>query len=315
MTPQITVIVPLYNKAAFIARSLDSIAHQTFPHFEALIIDDGSTDEGPAIAAAYPDPRFRIVRQTNQGPGAARNRGLAEASTGLVAFLDADDEWLPDYLSWAVETLADSPAAACACSYFEEPSGSSSETFWRGRGLVKGLFKTTPDMSPQLFTYTLAFLSPCTTVARTGIVRQWGGFYDRSRCLYGEDAFLWLKVLLNHPVALDLHPRVRIHREASDLSNTRRGPHTLEPFLEHPEEIEADCPAPLKQLLRSFFAIRAFKAACVLAYWGQWRPAKMIRSRFPAQRRFRLPLFWTSLLCATPAGAAAGWLWRRLSPR
>jgi hypothetical protein len=211
-----------------------------------------------------------------------------------------------------VQTLAESPAAACACSYFEDPGGDSTETFWRDRGLVNGLFKATPDMSPELFTHTLAFLSPCTTVARTAIVRESGGFYDRSRCVYGEDAFLWLKMLLNETIAVDLRPRVRVHREASDLSDTRRTPRELEPFLEHPEEIEARCPASLRPLLESFFAIRAFKTACAFAYWGQWRAGRMVRSRFQTERSFQLPLFWTSLLCATPAGAAAGWLWRQI---
>lgn len=309
--PRVTVVVPLYNKAASVERALASIAGQTLTDFEALIVDDGSTDESADIAAAFPDARFQLVRQPNRGPGAARNRGLALAQSEIVAFLDADDAWLPEYLDWAVDALCQTPeAAACACSYFE--AAGSKELSWRARDLTEGVFRATPDLSPERFTHTLAFLSPCTTVARAEALRRWGGFYDRSRCLYGEDAFLWLKVLLNETVFLDLQPRVRIHREASDLSNTRRTLRDLEPFLEYPEEIRANCPAPLQPLLDSFLTLRAFKTACVWSYWGRWREARRLRERFQAHQRYRLPYFWPSLLSATPAGALAGWLCRRL---
>src|SRR6185312_7639068 len=93
----VSVVLPLYNKAPFITRALDSIAAQTYRNFEAIIVDDGSTDGSGDIAASYPDPRFRVIRQTNAGPGAARNRGVDEAKGEVLAFLDADDEWLPGF--------------------------------------------------------------------------------------------------------------------------------------------------------------------------------------------------------------------------
>src|ERR1700680_3290107 len=96
--PSVSVVVPLYNKARYIARSLDSIARQTFQDFEVLVIDDGSTDGGGAIAAATGDCRLRVVAQQNRGVGAARNRGITEGTGNLVAFLDADDTWEPAFL-------------------------------------------------------------------------------------------------------------------------------------------------------------------------------------------------------------------------
>ncbi|MBK8060984.1 MAG: glycosyltransferase family 2 protein [Gemmatimonadetes bacterium] len=100
--PQVSVVVPLYNKEPYVRRALDSIAAQSFADFEVVIVDDGSQDGSAAIAAGYPDSRFRMIRQANAGPGAARNRGIAEAKGEWIAFLDADDEWLPDYLELAV---------------------------------------------------------------------------------------------------------------------------------------------------------------------------------------------------------------------
>jgi len=95
---KVSIVIPLYNKAPYVRRALDSIAVQTFADFEAIIVDDGSTDMGAAVVANYSDPRFRLIRQENAGPGAARNAGIAQAQGEFIAFLDSDDEWLPNYL-------------------------------------------------------------------------------------------------------------------------------------------------------------------------------------------------------------------------
>src|SRR5690349_15003647 len=96
--PSVSVIVPLFNKRAYIRRCLESIQRQTIRNFEVIIVDDGSSDGSGEIAAAWPDSRFHSVRQANGGPGAARNRGIEEARAGLIAFLDADDEWDDGFL-------------------------------------------------------------------------------------------------------------------------------------------------------------------------------------------------------------------------
>jgi glycosyltransferase involved in cell wall biosynthesis len=80
MAVVVSIVIPLYNKAPYVRRSLDSIAQQTFGDFEVLVVNDGSTDGGERLVADYPDPRFRLINQPNAGPGAARNRGVAEAT-------------------------------------------------------------------------------------------------------------------------------------------------------------------------------------------------------------------------------------------
>src|SRR5712692_9736802 len=107
---KVSIVVPLYNKAPYVRRALDSIAAQTFSDFEVIVVDDGSTDDGPSVVANYGDSRVRLVRQPNAGPGAARNAGLAQTQGELIAFLDADDEWLPTYLEESVRQLEESGA-------------------------------------------------------------------------------------------------------------------------------------------------------------------------------------------------------------
>ncbi len=100
--PPVSVIVPVYNSERFLAEALDSIARQSAPPAEIVVVDDGSTDESAAIAARYPS--VRLVRQANAGVSAARNAGLAAATGERLAFLDADDLFLPGKL--AAQALA-----------------------------------------------------------------------------------------------------------------------------------------------------------------------------------------------------------------
>ncbi len=95
--PTISCIVPVYNSEAYLGQALDSILAQTLPATEIIIIDDGSTDATPMIAAKYAR-HVSYIRQENQGPAGARNAGLRVASGDFLAFLDADDTWCPEKL-------------------------------------------------------------------------------------------------------------------------------------------------------------------------------------------------------------------------
>jgi hypothetical protein len=175
------------------------------------------------------------------------------------------------------------------------------------------LRRVTAETAPALFVSMLAFMQPNTTVARAEAVRRWGGFYARGRCLYAEDAHLWMKVLLNEAVVFDLRPLSVRHVEASALSKNLAGARPVEPFLLEPEDVEMACPAHLRGLLARVLAARAFKTACVLGYWGDWRAAGELAKRFGrVEGRWRLPYFVPSLVCRTPLGAWAGSVWRAL---
>lgn len=113
----LSVVIPLYNKEHTILRTLYSVVTQTYSDFEIIIIDDGSTDRSvQLIESRIDDSRVRIISQENQGVSAARNRGVAEAKYPYIAFLDADDEWLPTYLDKVKEAIGVFPEAGMYCT-------------------------------------------------------------------------------------------------------------------------------------------------------------------------------------------------------
>ncbi len=117
--PTVTTVVPLYNSAATLAQTLDSLRAQTFTDWEAVIVNDGSTDNGPEIAKAYTrlDPRFRIVHRPNGGLSAARNTGLDHATGRYAHFLDADDLIEPDAFALMVRAEERAGLGAAAGSH------------------------------------------------------------------------------------------------------------------------------------------------------------------------------------------------------
>ncbi len=309
---RVSVIVPLHNKRGTILRTLTSIQQQTLKDFEVVIVDDGSTDGGELLAAGFTDERFRTIAQVNAGPGAARNAGARVAKSDLLAFLDADDEWMPDFLEDMVALLDESKAAQAATSgYYEYPAGKSSEDLWRSRGLRDGVIEVTARTSVTEFPCLLRFMAPWSTLIRRAEFMRLKGFHDRTRSLYGEDTCLWMKLLTNAPVAIDLKPRVKFHRESSGLSGNTSGARPIEPFLVDPEEVLSVCPERLQPLLKDVIQARALKTACVLGFWGQWREAGIIRRRFwdagALRHRHSIP----AIVAGTWFGPLGGYLWRR----
>lgn len=103
-----SVVIPLYNKAHTIVKTITSVLTQTYTDFELIIVDDGSTDNSVAlIKNTFNDCRIKLVCKTNEGVSATRNRGIIESSGDYICFLDADDEWLPHYLETIEMSIRD----------------------------------------------------------------------------------------------------------------------------------------------------------------------------------------------------------------
>ena len=116
-TPLISVIIPAYNAAKTIERTLQSALAQSYPNFELLVIDDGSEDATLEVVSRFHDPRLQVFACEHQGLAASRNRGLARASGDYCALLDADDLWTVDKLASQLKALQQHPEAALAYSW------------------------------------------------------------------------------------------------------------------------------------------------------------------------------------------------------
>lgn len=119
MNPKVSVIVPCYNQAQFLAETLDSVLAQTYENWECIIVNDGSTDNTEAIAMEYCkiDKRFYYVKQLNQGRCVARNLGINIAKGEYIQFLDSDDILLPNKLECQIRTVELENADVCVCHH------------------------------------------------------------------------------------------------------------------------------------------------------------------------------------------------------
>ncbi|MDQ6891352.1 MAG: glycosyltransferase [Acidobacteriota bacterium] len=110
--PTVSVVIPTYNRANLVGAAIVSVLEQSFQDFEIVVVDDASTDHTEAVVQRFRDVRIKFVRQSaNRGDAAARNRGVAGSTGEFVAFLDDDDEWLPEKLRLQLQALADGSSA------------------------------------------------------------------------------------------------------------------------------------------------------------------------------------------------------------
>ena len=108
--PAVAVVIPVRNRRSVVVRAIESVLKQEFIDFELVVVDDGSSDDTADVVDAILDPRLRLIRQDSaSGANAARNRGVAETTAPIVAFLDSDDEYCPDKLAVVVEIFARQP--------------------------------------------------------------------------------------------------------------------------------------------------------------------------------------------------------------
>jgi glycosyltransferase involved in cell wall biosynthesis len=187
--PTVSVIIPAYNAEAFLARAIRSVEAQSFRNFEVVVVDDGSTDGTAEVARGFDS--VRCIGQPHLGPAAARNRGLAEAGGDLVAFLDADDEWLPEKLERQLAFMRSLRSSFSYTDSFVVRNGSSVRYSALARpfqGQILG--PLIEDWLDQ------AFITINTVVASCELIQSVGGFESGLPTASNEDYGLWLKLAL-----------------------------------------------------------------------------------------------------------------------
>jgi len=271
----ISIIIPLFNKERYITATLRSVLAQTYTDFEVIVVDDGSSDRGPEQVAGMGDPRIRLHRQINAGPGAARNTGIRLARGEWLLFLDADDTVEPAFLTEHMTALAAHPDCAFSISgYTRGPDRQSNESEMRARGFVPGPWRLDQSRDPADEAHYLAGWA-CHSgaiVVRRDAITAAGGFYDRKRCLFGEDHILWLGMLLNHVPCLLLKPLMWINTEASDLGPAQQGNHPPRPILTDPGWLQGKVPhrhRGIVRYVRSRIAVLHVRQCLDQSRWGE----------------------------------------------
>ncbi len=213
-----SVVTPAFNAQATIARTLASIAVQTLRPREVIVVDDGSTDGTIAAAEAFaPEMRgiaLKILRQKNLGAGVARNRAIDAATGTWLAFLDADDEWLPTKIERCMAELNGRPADMVVHDYIRVENGNERA--------VNCARHCPPGADPFVAQLVYGFISSTTVVVRRARVQHVGGFDPGLRS--GQDYELWLALLASPGFRMLMMPEAlsRYHITPGGISSRVR---------------------------------------------------------------------------------------------
>lgn len=224
---RISVVMPLYNKAAEVERALLSVVNQSLVPHEVIVVDDGSTDDSAAlveaIIAAHPEVNIRLVRQANGGVSAARMRGVTEASGDYIAFLDADDMWFTGYIAEICRLMEYYPDADAYSTAFDIVSGRKrvAARVPRHEGYIDPVQEALDGRYPII---------PSTATLKRSALLAAGGFPIGMRI--GEDQWLWVRMVQQgatfcfSPMSLVHYWRTATNRSAK-IYRAEQSEHTI----------------------------------------------------------------------------------------
>jgi glycosyltransferase involved in cell wall biosynthesis len=200
----VSVIIPVYNSEKYLSEAIESVLAQTYQAFELIIIDDGSSDRSREIATSY--PMVNYIYQQNSGVAAARNKGIKIAKGDFLAFLDADDLWMPEKLALQMEAFARDPSLEIVTGYVEQ--------------------FISPELAPEIarkYSFPdrpLQGYSPGAITIRRNTFKKTGLFHEDFQ---GGEAISWFAYLLEQDVKMFCIPEVvtkrRIHGGNISLQN------------------------------------------------------------------------------------------------
>lgn len=214
-----SVVIPLYNKAPHIEATLRSVLSQQLAPVEIIVVDDGSTDGGDQLVSGFSHQGVRLIRQCNRGPSAARNVGVAAASAAYVAFLDADDTWLPMHLASLQQAIGMFPHAGLFSTLHQirmmdrtsEPRSAYPPGFV---GKVDDFFAA--------MSVGLSLINSSTACVRRAPFLEIGGFPVGVH--RGEDLIVWMKMARSFGMAHSATVTAIYNRDAVNRSSNLREP-------------------------------------------------------------------------------------------
>ena len=191
----ISVVIPLYNKEKYILETVRKVLDQTYQHFEIIIINDGSKDKGPDMVNEINDPRVKLFNKENGGVSSARNLGIEKSQYDYIAFLDADDEWLPNHLEeinnliTRYKSSADIFVTNFARKYASGIHIDNRKPHELEEGIVKNYFKTVLKKG--------LIHTSCVCISKKALKTN---LFDE-RLSRGEDMDLWLRLSKDFGIA------------------------------------------------------------------------------------------------------------------
>lgn len=190
----VSVIMPAYNAGEFITESIESVIEQTYNNWELLVVDDGSTDNTKELIHNFclADKRIKYFWQQNGKQGKARNLALANAKGGYIAFIDADDVWLPEKLSVQLKQVEEKKADLVFSEGYLFTNSLLDSASYMNTG--KGFFSGNKGVKDFL---EINKIFPSSVLAKAEIIHRVNGFTEEPSIQNAEDYHLWLQLLLN----------------------------------------------------------------------------------------------------------------------
>ena len=194
-----SIVIPLYNKSAYITKTLDSIKNQNYQNYEVIIVNDGSTDNSFEIVSQYSDDRIRLYNQENKGVSKTRNAGIEYSKSELIAFLDADDYWHPNHLEELYQLYIDFPNCGLyANRYFMKISEENTiKTTY-----IQAVYDNFRGILPDYFLASMQYRVGLTSAVAIPKKMVQGNFLFNPELNGQEDLELFTKIAIHKPVAI-----------------------------------------------------------------------------------------------------------------
>ena len=267
-SPLVSIVIPTYNHAPMLQRALATVVEQTYQNWNAIVVNNFSTDDTLEVVAAFNDPRIQCVNFRNNGViGASRNEGIALATGKYVAFLDSDDTWFPTKLEKCVEILESGSDLVCHAEYWIDES--------RKSRLVA--YGPSEAATHHNLIYKGNRISTSATVVRAALLKEVHGFDVAPELISTEDYDLWIRLAAkSDKFAFISEPLGEYHRHDNNVS----------------ANIEKHLAAELALLAKHFSANTRFENMVArrrrkaLAYYGAGRSLHRTRNHFLALQKY-----------------------------
>jgi glycosyltransferase involved in cell wall biosynthesis len=259
---EISVIIPLLNKGPYIKRAIESILTQEYQNFEIIVVDGYSIDQGPDIVRSIQDSRLILITQPTKGVSEARNYGVERSQGSLIAFLDADDEWLPNHLKTIIKLVQKFPQAGAYTTAYKICNKTGKLRWPKYHAIPPPPWE---GLIPNYFASSVRGEYPVWTSAvciPKKIFIAMGGFPIGA--WWGEDADLWGKIALIYPIAFSWEVGAIYHWDSADRACCKPSLEQ-EPFVKTGRLAVADNRIP-KDILPDFIEYvnkkEIYRAAC-----------------------------------------------------